>query len=68
MREAVLTVNQLQRLSNIFDNAGQVVLAVMVLGPMFSPLNIFSVFMVILGLVTIFVCLMLSVWLARRAE
>ena len=64
----LFTVNQLERLSNISDNAGQVVLAVVVLTPMISGIEKVNVFVILSGVVVTIFCWLLSVWFAGKGE
>lgn len=64
----VLTAGQIQRLSNIFDNAGQVVLAVMVLSPIVGGFDKINPLVLLSGIVLVGICWVMSVVLARKAE
>lgn len=72
MLKPILTVAQLQRLSNIFDNAGQVIFGVVVLSPfisaLFSKFDITNMFVVLSGIVGSTLCWFASVWLAGKGE
>lgn len=65
-RKPVFTVKQLDRLSNIFDNAGQGVLVVAVLSPLIAGIDKANALVIGLGLLIAFACWALSVWLARK--
>lgn len=67
-RKSLLTENQIKRLANIFDNAGQVALGVVVLSPIISGFDRVNVFVVLSGIVGISVCWALSLFFERRAE
>ena len=56
-RRPVFTEIQFERLSNIFDNAGQVIFAVAVLTPLISGFDKVNVWVVISGIVVT-----LSLW------
>lgn len=61
-----LTRKQLDRLSNIFDNAGQVFLGVMVLTPIVNQFDTNDSFMLLSGLVFTLFCWALSLYLAKQ--
>lgn len=65
-QKPVLTINQIQRLSNIFDNAGQIVLGVAVVSPIIAKDVDYLV--VVLGLITVVFCWLVSMFLARMEE
>lgn len=65
-REPFFTVNQFHRLSNILDNAGQVVLGITVVTPFFA--NTISYRSVLFGGLLIFVSWLTSLWLAKRGD
>lgn len=62
----LLTIKQLDRLSNILDNAGQVILAVAVLSPVIAGVDKNKILVLLLGLVTVLFCWLTSIWLTRR--
>ena len=64
----VFTIGQFDRLSNIFDNAGQVIFGVAVLAPVVGGVDRVNILVVILSIVTVFLCWVASVWLAKRGE
>jgi hypothetical protein len=66
-RKPVLNINQLARLSNIFDNAGQVIFGVAVLSPLIS-LDNFSPLTLILGLTGVLLCWIISLILIRKKK
>ncbi|TSC65349.1 MAG: hypothetical protein CEO21_433 [Microgenomates group bacterium Gr01-1014_80] len=57
---------KLNRLSNIFDNAGQVVFAVVVLSPFVADFDKIDRFVVLSGVIVVMVCWIVSVWLTRK--
>lgn len=62
-----LNSKQLERLSNIFDNAGQVFLAVVVLTPIFKGGLIEIDFKILVfGFITVVICWLVSVRLAKK--
>ena len=67
-REPVLTSGQLSRLSNILDNAGNVLLAVFVLSPLVSSVDTIGAPMIFSGVVLTLILWGVSLWLARREE
>ena len=64
-RKPVFNVSQLARLSNIFDNAGQVIFGVAVLSPLVA-LDRFHSPILILGLIAILLCWTISIILMRK--
>ena len=66
--EPILTIRQLDRLSNILDNAGQVVLGVAVLSPLITGVDNRKMSVLLLGLVTVVFCWMFSIWLSKKGE
>lgn len=64
----VLTAGQLQRISNIFDNAGQVIFGVAVLAPVVGGVDRINILVVVLSIVTVLLCWVVSVWLAKKGE
>ena len=62
----ILTVNQLNRLSNIFDNAGQVMLGIAVISPIITGFDRIDIFVVLSGIITTLVCWTVSVTLSRK--
>lgn len=63
---SVLTASQIVRLSNIFDNAGQVVLAVVALSPIIGGVDKVNAPMLLWGLLSVCLCWLVSIWLARK--
>ena len=68
IEKPVLTVGQFNRLSNIFDNAGQVLLGVAVLSPIISGFDKVNFLVLVLGSVGVLSCWIMSLWLANRGE
>lgn len=62
----ILTDEQIDRLSNIFDNAGQVVFGIAVVSPIFAGFDKVNLFVVIFGLASAFTCWITSLILIRR--
>lgn len=65
----ILTIGQLNRLSNIFDNAGQILFGITVVSPIvagFDRMN--TPVVLLLGLVAVAICWVASVFLARRSR
>ena len=62
-----MTLKQTERLANIFDNAGQVFLAVVVLSPLIqSRITIVNPQVAISGIIAVVVCWVTSVLLSSR--
>jgi hypothetical protein len=59
---------QLDRLSNIFDNAGQVFLAVMVLTQIVQGIDKSNILVLIFSVVDMLLCWTVSIILARRKD
>lgn len=59
---------ELLRLANIFDNAGQVFLAGLVIAPFFSTIDFSKTFVIVLGLALTFGCWFFSWWLTKEAN
>ena len=68
IKKPIFTVRQFDRLSNIFDNAGQVIFGIAVLSPIIPGVDRINVLVVVLSLITVLVCWVASVWLAKRGE
>lgn len=68
MLKLSFTTNQFDRAANIFDNAGQVILAVAVLAPVISGFDRTSWFVVISGAAVTIFCWILSLWLSKKGE
>lgn len=66
MLKPVLTIGQLRRVANIFDNAGQVLFAGSVISPLVQNFDKTKVYVVISGLIGMVSCWILSVWLESR--
>jgi hypothetical protein len=62
------TPAQIERFGNIFDNAGQVFLAVMVLTPIVQGFDNANIPVIILGLIDTTLCWGLSIILAKRKD
>ena len=59
---------QIERFANIFDNAGQVFLAVMVLTPIVQGFDNSNIPVIVLGLIDTALCWGLSIILAKRKD
>jgi hypothetical protein len=59
---------QIERFANIFDNAGQVFLAVMVLTPVVQGIDKTNSLVLVLGILDTLLCWIVSVTLAKRKE
>lgn len=68
LRHPTLTKNQLDRFSNIFDNAGQVIFGVVVLSPLISSFDKLNLLVILLGLTAICFCWVISIWFAKKGE
>jgi len=66
VKKPVLTKKQFERLSNIFDNAGQVLFAGAVITPVVSEVDSDSLFGVGSGIVGMMICWLVSIWLAKK--
>jgi len=64
----IATTVGLERVSNIFDNAGQVALGAGVFSPVFSGFDKINIGVVVLGVSIVSLCWTLSIWLARRKD
>jgi hypothetical protein len=62
------TPAQLDRFANIFDNAGQVCLAVMVLTPILQGVDNTNLLVIVLGTIDVIACWTGSILLARRKD
>ncbi len=63
-----LSKEELFRFANIFDNAGQVFLAGLVIAPFFTAIDFNKTFVIALGLVCSFGCWSVSWWLTKEAD
>jgi hypothetical protein len=63
-----LTPAQIERFANIFDNAGQVCLAVMVLTPIVQHIDNTNLLVLVLGAIDVVACWTGSILLARRKD
>jgi len=68
IKQPVFTLSQFDRLSNIFDNAGQVIFGVAVLSPIISGFDKTNILVIALGMLGILGCWIVSIWLAKRSE
>lgn len=64
----LLSVNQLERLSNIFDNAVQVVFGLAVLSPIISGFDKINLFIVVSGVILVIICWVASLFFTGKAE
>ena len=62
------TSAQIERFANIFDNAGQVFLAVMVLTPVVQGIDKTNSLVLVLGILDTLLCWSVSVILAKQKE
>jgi hypothetical protein len=62
------TPAQIERFANIFDNAGQVFLAVMVLTPVVQGIDKADILVLIFGVLDMLLCWTVSVILAKRKD
>ena len=62
------TPSQIERLSNIFDNAGQVALGVLVFTPLTQGIDKTNGWMLLLGAFDVVFCWTISLILARRKD
>lgn len=67
-KKPVLTEGQFERLSNIFDNAGQVVFGIAVVSPIISGFDRINLFVVISSLMLTFGLWLFSIMLAGKDE
>lgn len=65
-RKPVFTEKQLERLSSIFDNAGQVVLGIAVLGPLFGPFDKINWIVIASAMVVMIGFWSISIWLMKK--
>lgn len=68
VKRPAFTIGQFQRLSNIFDNAGQVIFGVAVLTPIISGFDKVNPSVVLLGLISALFCWVFSIWIIRKGE
>ncbi len=64
----LFTPSQIERLSNIFDNAGQVALGVLVFTPLTQGIDKTNGWMLLLGAFDVVFCWTVSIILARRKD
>ena len=67
-RKPVFTASQLERFANIFDNAGQVALGVMVLTPLVQGIDKTNIWVILLGAIDVIACWTGSIILARKEQ
>lgn len=68
IKQPVFTIAQLNRLSSIFDNAGQVIFGVAVLAPMIGGFDKINPKVLILGSIGVMSCWLASLWFAKKAQ
>jgi hypothetical protein len=66
--EPILTPGQIERLSNILDNAGQVIFGIVVVTPLVAGIDKLDIVGVILGLISISFCWISSMHLAGKKD
>jgi len=64
----ILTSEQIKRLSNIFDNAGQVALGAFVFSQLINGFDNINVLVVLSGIGSVVLCWTMSIWLARKGN
>jgi hypothetical protein len=62
------TPAQIERFANIFDNAGQVFLAVMVLAQVVQGIDKSNVLVLVFGIIDMLLCWTVSIILAKRKD
>ena len=62
------TPAQIERFANIFDNAGQVFLAVMVLTPVIQGIDNSNILVLVFGIIDMLLCWGTSIILAKRKD
>lgn len=67
-RTPVFTASQLERFANIFDNAGQVALGVMVLTPLVQGIDKTNSWVLLLGAIDVIACWTGSIILSRKEK
>jgi len=67
-KKPLFTPSQIERIANIFDNAGQVALGVMVLAPLVQGIDKTNLWVLPLGTFDVVFCWSISITLARRKE
>ena len=67
-RNREFTPAQIERFANIFDNAGQVFLAVMVLTPVVQGIDKADMLVLIFGVLDTILCWTVSIILAKRKD
>ena len=63
-----MTLNQTDRISNIFDNAGQVFLAVVVLSPLVQGERGANLLVIMYGIIMVVICWGTSVYLTKEGN
>lgn len=66
-KRSVFTINQLNRLSNIFDNAGQVIFAIVVLSPLIAGFKQANWLVETCGIIATIGSWLISIRIARKA-
>jgi hypothetical protein len=67
--QPVFTPEQIARISNIFDNAGQVALGGAIISQLVVPgFDIHKLIVLVCGVVTVLVCWIISIWLAKKEK
>lgn len=64
----ILTPGQIERIANILDNAGQVILGVVVVTPLVSGFDKVGISVVALGLISVLFCCIISISLACKKD
>jgi hypothetical protein len=67
-KKPVFTPSQIERMSNILDNAGQGFFVVLILTPLVGGFDKFNPFIVVLGIINVVVCWIGSLLLAKGKE
>jgi hypothetical protein len=67
-KKPVLTPSQIERVSNILDNAGQVILGAMVISPLIGGFDKLYISVVVLGLIGVLLCWLISIRLAKYKD
>jgi len=67
-KKPVFTPSQFERISNIFDNAGQVALGVLVFTPLVQGIDKTNIWVLLLGAFDVVFCWTISLILAKRKD
>jgi len=67
-KKPVFTPNQIERLSNIFDNAGQGVFVVLVISPLVQGVDTRNIWVLLLGAIGVLFFWTVSLILSRRKD